>query len=422
MGRRDSYPPDVYSTWNGGPVGRLVQIERFVDALARVDRQRGSGRHYADSMTEASMAKAGFESEEPADITKDRWLQAQRDLITTTLDYNLQTIAALVADGRIDLSPSFQRRDRWDVKRKSLLIESFLMNVPLPPVFLNEDEYGTYSIIDGKQRLTTVSEFLNNRFKLEGLGIFHEANGLTFSELDYSLQSVLQTRASLRAIILLRMSDPLIKYHVFQRLNTGGVRLNSQEVRNVTFAGPLNDEIVQASAYPKYMELLGITESGKKRAAIWQHMRDVELVLRYLTLRQTWKAFSGSLGGAMNAYMADNAFMSAQCREEHLSDFKESVDKVYAAFGGLAFKRFDHARMKAGKQVLATLFDAQMIAVAPHSLEILERHSESLREAMVGLFQNEEFSRSIASQTNTPRFVRTRISLVSELVNRVVER
>ncbi|MGO4860027.1 DUF262 domain-containing protein [Arthrobacter sp. 2MCAF14] len=262
-------------------------------------------------MTEASLSKLGFETDEPVDVTKDRWVQAQRDLITTTLDYNLQTIAGLVADGRIDLSPAFQRRDRWDVKRRSLLIESFLMNVPLPPVFLNEDEYGQYSIIDGKQRLTTVSEFLTDKFELQGLGIFSEANGLRFSELDASLQSVLQTRASLRAIILLRLSDPLIKYHVFQRLNTGGVRLNAQEVRNVTFAGALNDDIVEASAYPKFTELLGLTETGKAKAAIWQQMRDVELVLRYLTLRDTWEKFAGSLGGAMNTFLAENHHMKA---------------------------------------------------------------------------------------------------------------
>lgn len=371
-------------------------------------------------MTEASLSKLGFETDEPVDVTKDRWVQAQRDLITTTLDYNLQTIAGLVADGRIDLSPSFQRRDRWDVKRRSLLIESFLMNVPLPPVFLNEDEYGQYSIIDGKQRLTTVSDFLTDKFELEGLGIFSEANGLRFSELDVSLQSVLQTRASLRAIILLRLSDPLIKYHVFQRLNTGGVRLNAQEVRNVTFAGALNDDIVEASAYPQFTELLGLTEAGKAKAAIWQQMRDVELVLRYLTLRDTWKNFAGSLGGAMNTFLAENHHMKEGERKRRIGDFRDATDKVAAGFGKLAFRRFDPKSNRVGRQVLATLFDAQMIAVEPFSVTALATRSGAIQMGMLKLFTDEEFAQAIASQTNTPRFVRTRISMVGQMVRDAV--
>lgn len=371
-------------------------------------------------MTDKDLLGQGFEDEEPSDVTKDRWLQAQRDLITTTLDYNLQTIAALVDDGRIDLSPSFQRRDRWDVRRRSLLIESFLMNVPLPPVFLNEDEYGQYSIIDGKQRLTTVSEFLRDGFALEGLGIFYEANGLRFSQLDRSLQSVLQTRASLRAIILLRLSDPLIKYHVFQRLNTGGVRLNAQEVRNVTFAGAFNDRIVEASSYEPFTELLGIGGANRQKSVLWQQMRDVELVLRYLVLRDRWQHFGGSLGGAMNFYLAENLNSSPIDQKASIDDFKLTIDKVFTVFGKTAFRRFDPDTGKSRRQVLATLFDAQMIAVRPHSTDSLTAARSEIIQGMNNLFKDEEFVKSIGSQTNTPRYVRTRISMVSAVVGRSI--
>ncbi len=94
-----------------------------------------------------------------------------------------------------------------------------------------------YSIIDGKQRSTAITSFMSGELVLTGMTVFTEAEGAAFFDLDPALQAVLRTRASLRAIILLRLSDPYIKYHVFQRLNTGGVRLNSQEVRNVAFEG-----------------------------------------------------------------------------------------------------------------------------------------------------------------------------------------
>lgn len=372
---------------------------------------------YAQRMVDSAMSKQGFEDEEAVDITKDRWMQAQRDLITTSLDYNLQAIADLIAAKRIDLSPTFQRRDRWDLRRRSMLIESFLMNVPLPPVFLNEDEYGQYSIIDGKQRLTTVSDFMTNKFKLDGLGIFTEANGLYFSELDPALQSVLETRASLRAIILLRMSDPLIKYHVFQRLNTGGVRLNAQEVRNVTFAGDLNNLIVSASGYEPFARLLGITPSNRTKSALWQQMRDVELVLRYLALRDTWEKYSGSLGGAMNTFMGSEWQMPEGRAAALIEDFKLSVDKIEAIFGNTAFRRWDGGTLKPRKPVLATLFDAQMIAVHPHSLKRLESVKGDIQDRMRRLFDDEDFTRSIGSQTNTPRSVRTRIQMVKGVVD-----
>lgn len=366
------------------------------------------------------MGRLGFESDEPSDITKDRWIQAQRDLITTTLDYNLQTVADLVTDGRIDLSPSFQRRDRWDIKRRSLLIESFLMNVPLPPVFLNEDEYGQYSIIDGKQRLTTISDFLKNDFALEGLTIFHEANGLTFRQLDPALRSVLQTRASIRAIILLRLSDPLIKYHVFQRLNTGGVRLNAQEVRNVTFAGALNDAIVGAASYPPYRKLLHITDRNQTKSSLWRQMRDVELILRYLTLQESWQNFSGSLGGAMNTFMFEHQHASIKERDDLIADFHSAVNKVSSAFGETAFRRINPSTGSMGTQVLATLFDAQMTAVRDMAMEDLENNRPKLREGMTRLFSDEMFSKSIGAQTNTPSYVKTRIHMTQIMVHEAV--
>lgn len=76
----------------------------------------------------------------------------QRELITSTVDYNLESLSQLISKRTIDLAPKYQRRFRWDEIRKSKLIESFLMNVPIPPIFLNEDDYGKYSVIDGKQK------------------------------------------------------------------------------------------------------------------------------------------------------------------------------------------------------------------------------------------------------------------------------
>ena len=100
------------------------------------------------------------------------WEEKQREVILSVVDYNLGSLADLIDGKTIDLSPKYQRRDRWNSKRQSKLIESFLMNVPVPPIFLNEDKYGKYSVIDGKQRLSAIHGFMRGRFRLEGLQIF----------------------------------------------------------------------------------------------------------------------------------------------------------------------------------------------------------------------------------------------------------
>lgn len=199
------------------------------------------------------------------------WEAKQRELLTSVVDYNLSTLSDLVKAKTIDLQPKYQRRFRWDEERQSKLIESFLMNVPVPPVFLNEDKYGKYSVIDGKQRLTAIHDFMMGRLRLRNLEVFADINNLTFDELPPEFQAVIRTRPTIRIIIVLRQSDMDIKFEVFRRLNTGGVRLNAQEIRNSTYPGPLNDMLLELSEHQLFHKLLGI--KSKAESAIYQEMR-----------------------------------------------------------------------------------------------------------------------------------------------------
>ena len=112
-----------------------------------------------------------------------RFEQSQNDLVLQTSDFSLQGLKEMVDSNIIDLSPKYQRRERWGIDRQSELIESFLLNVPVPPIYLAEEDYGVYSIIDGKQRITAVSDYLNNTFTLAGLIEFSDLNGLSFKSL-----------------------------------------------------------------------------------------------------------------------------------------------------------------------------------------------------------------------------------------------
>ena len=189
------------------------------------------------------------------------WSERQKELVTAPeVDYNLGTLRDLASDNTIDMKPHFQRRYRWDPAKKSKLIESLLLNVPIPPIYLNEDKYGKYSIIDGKQRIAAVYDFLRDELPLSGLKIFSDLNGLKFSALPTQIQTIFKTRPTLRAIIVLRQSDPAIKYEVFQRLNTGGVPLNPQEIRNNLYSGTLNNRINQLGESDSFHKALSIRE------------------------------------------------------------------------------------------------------------------------------------------------------------------
>lgn len=101
-----------------------------------------------------------------------RFNDSQNALVLQQSDLSLQSISDMVDDGAIDVSPRYQRRERWSPDKNSGLIESFLLNIPVPPIYLAEDEYGVYSVIDGKQRVTAINKFLKGEFRLSGLDKF----------------------------------------------------------------------------------------------------------------------------------------------------------------------------------------------------------------------------------------------------------
>lgn len=347
------------------------------------------------------------------------WEMKQRELVTSTLDYNLRTIFDLIQSKTIDLSPEYQRRFRWDETRQSRLIESFLMNVPVPPIFLNEDKYGQYSVIDGKQRLQAIYEFFRGKLVLKNLYIFSDINGMTFDELPRPLQTVIGTRPTLRAVIILRQSDVDVKFEVFQRLNTGGVQLNPQEIRNSTYPGALNSMILDLSVNRKFHTLLGI--KNKERSAIYQEMRDAELVLRYLTFRDTWETFSGGMKRSMDHFMALHSHTSKSEIDSMKKDFLDTLDVVEACFDNHAFQRWIPERKQWRQQVVAAIYDAEMFAARGLPVAKVLSKREKIITKLEGLFTDDEFRRAIEAQTNTPSYFRTRVRKMKALLENALE-
>jgi Protein of unknown function DUF262 len=378
-------------------------------------------REYDD--VEETLYENDAEDAASLDVDDDATLalfdKSQRDLVTSVVDYNLGTLADLISRKKIDLSPRYQRRFRWDGGRQSKLIESFLMNVPIPPIFLNEDAYSNYAVIDGKQRLFAVQEFLRGRLKLRGLKVFDDINGSSIDDLPSRLRDIIETRATLRAIIILPQSQPAVKFEVFKRLNTGGVKLNPQEIRNSTFPGPLNDLILELSVLLDFHRLLKITDRNK--SALYREMRDAEFVLRYFAFRDSWEEFTKGMMRVMDDFMAEHQHMDAAELAKAHEDFVATLRAVEAAFGEHAFQRWVPAQGAWRGQVLASLFDAQMFAVRGLDPEALAGRQAAIEAGLIGLFADDDFRASIDAATNTPRLFRTRITLMRDMVQSALE-
>ena len=175
-----------------------------------------------------------------AQINK-KYQEGEIRIVTEQARYPLSTISAMVHSQNYKMNPEYQRRHRWDNQKRSALIESLIMNVPIPPVFLYEYEYSSYEVMDGLQRLTAISTFYDGEFALEGLTQWPELNGKTYAKLPKTLRQGVDRRY-ISSIILLHETAKnskeagYLKQMVFDRINSGGEKLTPQEKRNANFA------------------------------------------------------------------------------------------------------------------------------------------------------------------------------------------
>lgn len=342
-----------------------------------------------------------------------RFEGAQDRSVLQASDLSLETVASMVDSGAIDIQPQYQRRARWSPKKRSALIESFLLNIPVPPVYLAEDDYGVYSVIDGKQRLGAVRGFMRDDYALVQLDDFEALNGRRFTALPPELRNALSIRPYIRAITLLRQSDEDVKYEVFQRLNTGGEPLNAQEIRNSAFRGPLNDLLYALAEAPFLRKQLKIKSESSPP---YRNMLDAEFVLRFLTLADNWASFSGDFKASMDAFMATHQYLGGPDVVALGGTFKRALQWCERLWGEHAFHRPEGSGWR--DQALAGMYDAQMVAVSERS----DAHLERLDGARVlsetrRLFADPVFDKAVREATNTPQRIKYRVSVLGSLLD-----
>ena len=244
----------------------------------------------------------------------DKYVKGEVRIVTEQARYPLDNISTMIDSKKYRLAPDYQRRRRWNNDKKSKLIESFIMNVPIPPIFLYENELSYYEVMDGQQRLSTIDDFYKNEIELSGLELWPELNGRKYENLPEKIRQGIDRRY-LSSIILLQESAKseyeaqYMKQLVFERINSGGVALTAQETRNALYNGPMNQLCLLLSKDQHLRKLIGLPidfeseqlilsdtpdgdiESDEDADKLLEHetyrrMDDVEYVLRFFAMRQ----------------------------------------------------------------------------------------------------------------------------------------
>jgi hypothetical protein len=344
----------------------------------------------------------------------EKYIKGEIRIVTEQARYPIITVAKIVTDKSYRVSPEYQRRHRWTSDRKSKLIESLIMNVPIPPIFLYEYDYSKYEVMDGLQRLTAIHDFYEGAFALEGLTEWSELNGKTYSTLPEKVREGIDRRY-LSSVILLKETardeaEALrLKQLVFERINSGGVKLEGQETRNAIFDGPLNQLCIRLSRNPSLCRLWGIPEASEEEAdggkpsqeraenARFREMEDVELVLRFFAYRQKHRLQQSgeSLGRYFDRFLREGNHLPQDTLDALATLFERTIDLTERLLGARALYLY-RKRMRLGDESWAwrespttTVYDAVMFSLSlllDHEKELLQRQND-IREGLCDFYK-----------------------------------
>jgi len=330
-----------------------------------------------------------------------------RDAVMHTADWTVGTLYSQLQRGTIDLDPGFQRRQAWDDVRKSRLIESLIAGLPIPNIVLaeNSEHRGRFLVIDGKQRLLTIQDFLDNKLALKGLDLRPELENATFETLPADDRDFLENN-SIRSTLIKNIPDADFLYVMFFRLNSGSLQLSPQELRRALIGG---NALSRIDTYIEESKIFSqIFGPGLDR-----RMRDSELVLRFIAFDRAYEQYEGDLKKFLDSTVTYFEKGGVDEEKELASGF-EKLDRALhasvAVFGKDAFKKFTGDRYE--RRINRAIFDVVTRFFIDENVAALAKSNAT---AVVSAYQEAcndgAFRAAVEKTTKTVEATRTRTNI-----------
>ena len=323
-------------------------------------------------------------------------------------DRSLSEFYRWYKQGRLIVDPEWQRNYVWDRPRASKLIESFLMDIPVPVVYLSKTSDGKYEVIDGLQRLTSVFDYLDNKYALQRLDVRTELNGKLWKELPEPDQRKLED-VTLRSFELTHGSRD-IQFIVFERLNTGGVKLNDMEIRNCLYRGALNDLVKDLADIPDFKAAVGQTDLSKR-------MQDRALVLRFLAFHErTYLKCQHGLKHFLNEFLDTYKDAKPEKIEEYRKAFVHAMKACVTVFGGYGFRLKNETVRPASKsggewatRLNMAIFPLVATGFVKHDLGRVTRAADAIYEEYLEMINTDsQWVDRVRAHPSSPRASSTR--------------
>jgi hypothetical protein len=350
------------------------------------------------------------------ETTDDEVVISPKDnkIFTSIGDPEVESLYQKQKRGRLILQPDFQRQYVWDSTKASKLIESAILGIPLPVIYLSEEKDGKEYVIDGQQRLTSFFSYIDGvfpdgkQFKLTGLNVCTDLNGKKFSELTEEFQDKVRYY-TIRAITFQKDSSETLKFEIFERLNTGSVQLNDQELRNCLYRGKLNVALKELATDPDFMYICGLKHPDKR-------MKDRELVLRFCAFfHKSYLNYKAPIREFLNAEANEKRDISDKELQDLKASFKNACQIIRSLLDQNAFKRFYKGKQGQPngfwepKKFNASLYDILMYSFAREDKNKVFQNLDAIREALLALMtEDQEFVYSIELSTSSIQAVRKR--------------
>ncbi|MGU0748469.1 DUF262 domain-containing protein [Pseudomonas aeruginosa] len=331
-------------------------------------------------------------------------LDKERRLVSfDSYDLSVRQLLEMFESGEISIPPEYQRQFIWDETRQSELVESVLLGIPVPSLFMATNSDSTWEIVDGVQRLGTLAHFLGTKklikkveksspLKIEGLEKLSAMNGETHETLPKSIQLMFATRP-MRVTVLNDKSDMAVRFDLFERLNTGGIALTNQEIRNCVFRGPYNDDLKRLAQDGNFVKTIKLKPGDARNGT------SEEYVLRYFAFLEKYKQFDHSVKEFLNSYMRDSAKKKLSATNERI--FKKTFEFIA--------EELPKGIVRGNRGVTpVNLYEA----IATGCALAIKSGKKIKRGVLIGLLDDQELRVHTTGATNSKKAVTSRIEIV----------